>query len=388
MQRHRRFAIWVAVACALSATACAATDSPRGEAAAGTQQGSIHSPDFSRALGQAFRKTGAPGLAAAVVQDGVVVWHGEAGVADKATARPVASDTLFSLASVTKSYVAAMTIALASEGQIDLDTSVAEYLPRWVPGAKWVSLRQLLGMTAGYRDVEADGGWVSRAWKDPNFPWDRVTMTKLLYRLKAPHFRPGSRYRYSNANYLLLGLALPKLSGEAIEESFQRIIRAPLDLEGTSFAVDPSVTGRLSHGYEARRGRVVDTFTGARLGYPTDIWGTVWTDGGIEATASDVARFNDALYGGRLLDPDELDQMTTLGPGDQFGLGMYDSTVHGHTWQGMDGYYGGFTSLAATDVRRHVTIVVLANGTAGRGSEDASDAWTRLVYAYDAANRG
>lgn len=386
MKRCRRFAIWIGVACSLMATACGTTEAPTSGATAATPHAAIIAPGLDRALGQALRRSGAPGLAAAVVKDGVVVWHGEAGVADHATSRPVAPDTLFSLASVTKSYVSAMTIALASEGQIDLDSSIAPYVPRWVPGAKRVSLRQLLGMTAGYRDVEADGGWVSRAWNNPNFPWDRAHMVKLLHRLRVPHFKPGSRYQYSNANYLLLGLALPRLSKESVEASFQRIIREPLSLEGTYFAVDPAVIGRLSHGYESRGGRVVDTFAGARLGYPTDIWGTVWTDGGVEATASDVARFNDALYGGRLLDPDELTQMTTLGPGDHFGLGMYDSTVGGHKWQGMDGYYGGFTSFAATDVRRRLTIVVLANGTAGRGSQDAYDAWARLVRAYDAGN--
>ncbi len=383
MYRGRRFVIWIGLACSLMAAACGATGSPGTDAAA-TPQGAISTAGLDQALAQASRRSGAPGLAAAVIEDGVVVWHGEQGVSDRTTARPVAPDTLFSLASVTKSYVSAMTIALASEARIDLDSSIAPYVPRWVPGARRVSVRQLLGMTAGYRDVEADGGWVSRAWNDPNFPWDRAHMTRLLHRMRAPHFTPGSRYEYSNTNYLLLGLALPKLSGEPVEASFQRMIRDPLDLDGTYFAVDPSVIGRLSHGYERRGGRVVDTFAGSHLGYPTDIWGTVWTDGGIEATASDVARFTDSLYTGHLLDPEELTQMTRLGPGQHFGLGMYDWAMDGHRWQGMDGYYGGFTSLAATDTRRHVTIVVLANGTAGRGSQDASDAWARVVRAYDA----
>jgi len=383
---QRRLMVMIGLAFALVVTACSATETPQSNALVEPDIG-VAAEQFDRVLDRARRRSASPGLSAAIVHDGVVQWHGQAGFADRTGDRPVRPDTFFSLASVTKSYVAAMTLAVTAERGIDLDDSISGLVPRWVPGSRRVTLRQLLTMTAGYRDVESDGGWVARAWNDPNFPWDRHHMTKLLRRLRAPHFLPGSRYQYSNSNYLLLGLALPKMTGESVAESFNRLVREPLQLRETHFAVDSAVVGQLAHGYERRGGDIVDTFSGARLGYPTDIWGTQWTDGGIEATAVDVARFGDALYGGDLLRRSELKEMTTLGPGRHFGMGMYDTWVRGHRWRGMDGYFGGFTSRTGTDQRRGVTVVVLANGTAGGGgSEDASDAWERLVRAYDSVH--
>jgi hypothetical protein len=75
----------------------------------------------------------------------------------------------------------------------------------------------------------------------------------------------------------------------------------PAGTDGEAFFVrDPAVAARIAHGYNLQQEGRVDTFAGGQLGVPTSVWGGLWTDAGIAATASGVARFTDVLFGGRL----------------------------------------------------------------------------------------
>jgi CubicO group peptidase (beta-lactamase class C family) len=86
-------------------------------------------------LDEARRQTHTPGVAAVIMSDGAVVWSGTSGVVDKATQAPVTAQTLFSLASVTKMFVATLVLRLHEEGKLRLDDPIAEYVPAYVPSS-------------------------------------------------------------------------------------------------------------------------------------------------------------------------------------------------------------------------------------------------------------
>jgi D-alanyl-D-alanine carboxypeptidase len=323
----------------------------------------------------AGRKTsGALGVSAGIVADGKLVWSGQSGSSDIAGKVPITGRTMFALASVTKMFVATIAMRLVEEGKLRLDGPITPYVPSYLPNSSRVTLLELLGHTSGYRDDEDDP--VILKWlDDPNHVWTR---DQLERREGPPRFTPGSRFSYCNSCYVMLGGVIEKASGLTIGAELDRFIVDPLNLRN-DVSIDPDRPLGFAHGYDLRKGKLVDTFAGARnFGVPTFDWGPVWTDGGIAATAVGVARFTDALFGGTLVSTGSL--ATMLAPGGKNEI--LESDKHdGRLWRGHSGFFDGFTAEAWYDSRRHLSIVVLANRT--DDNDPATEVWNRLASAYD-----
>ena len=330
-------------------------------------------------LDEAREASHSPGASAFIMVDGQPVWQGVSGHADLATGAPVIDSTLYSLASVTKTFTATMVLRLYEEGRLGLDDPIAPYVPGYIPSTDQVTVRDLLGMTSGYQDVE--GFPIILKWlADPNHIWSR---DQILTRVQPVIFTPGTHYQYSNTNYVILGQIIDNISPLGIAGEFEKSIVAPLALEADAFYVRaPRAAPRIAHGYNLQQGERFDVFTGADLlGVPTSVWGVMWTDGGIAATAGGVARFTDALFSGHILQPATLAMMIKPGPDGSYGLGTYTMTFDGHQWQGNDGYYNGFTTVTMYDFARRLTITVLANYT--DHADPAFYIWYRMATAYD-----
>jgi D-alanyl-D-alanine carboxypeptidase len=331
-------------------------------------------------LDDSRRTTGTPGVSAAVMVDGRLVWEGQSGFADSALRQPIVAGTLFSLASVTKMFVSTMVLRLYERGDFGLDDPIKAYVPSYIPSTDKVTIRELLGHTSGYDDVEGYPE-IIRWLNDPNFHWSREI---VLRRVKPVHFKPGSKFEYSNTNYVMLGAVLEHASGVTVDVLFNQLIADPLNLENDAdFGRLTKYAPRIAHGYDVQNDKLVDTFVGANdLGVPTGDWGPVWTDGGIVASGAGVARFTDALYGGRILRPATLAQMLRPGPDGSYGLGTLRLRFNGHLWQGHDGFYSGFTTETFYDFSRRLTITVLTNRT--DNSDPAATIWNHLASAVDA----
>jgi D-alanyl-D-alanine carboxypeptidase len=276
-------------------------------------------------------------------------------------------------------FVSTMVLRLYEKGEVGLDDPIKAYVPSYLPSADKVTIRELLGHTSGYEDAEGYPS-IIRWLNDPNFHWTRDI---VLRRVKPVHFKPGSKFEYSNTNYVMLGAVLEHASGVTVDGLFNQLIADPLNLESqTDFARLASYAPRIAHGYDVENNKLVDTFVGAQdLGVPTGDWGPVWTDGGIVASGAGVARFTDALYGGRILRPATLAQMLRPGPDGSYGLGTLHLRFNGHTWQGHDGFYSGFTTETFYDFSRRMTITVLTNRT--DNSDPAAAIWNHLASAVD-----
>jgi len=313
------------------------------------------------------------------MRDGRIEWLGTSGFADLRTHAPVTANTLFSLASTTKMFVATTILRLYDLGKLGIDDPIRAYVPTYMPDTQQVTIRNLLGHTSGYRDVEGFPQ-ILRWLADPNHAWSR---DQILSRVRPVRFTPGSRFQYCNTNYVILGRVIESASHSNIPAVFERLVADPAGLgDDAVFQRRPAAAPLIAHGYTGRF-RLHDTFQGAqKLGIPTGIWGVMWTDGGLAADARGVARFTDALFGGRLLKPATLQMMITPGPNGSYGLGTYHMHFDHHEWQGHDGFYVGFTTLAMYDFSRHVTIVVLTNLT--DPSDPAFQIWHALTRAYDA----
>jgi len=337
-------------------------------------------------------ETRAPGVQAALVRDGDLLWSGVHGLADTATARPVTQETVFCLASLGKTLVAALTLSLLEQGRLELDEPIHAVVEE-VPGSRDVTPRMLLTHTAGYPDIyespelvrlmppDGDAPGTGSAY-DPDrpFTWDMVL----------PAFRepvdPGSHWEYSNGGYVLLTELVVRLLGgpDAFADAWaslaaraagERLADDVLTMDRSRVRID-----RLSHGYDEQPdGTLADAYAAhPASGVPTDLFGLPFGDGLFAGTAVGVARFLDGLFVRRtVLDPSTLDLMTATTAQAaaamqavhdpalaSYGMGTFQVESGGGTWQGHRGRYGGFTVIGMSEPTRASTLVVLSNATA------------------------
>ncbi len=279
----------------------------------------------------------------AVVRDGPHISHFAAGYPDVDTSAGFAPNTHVRAASITKPFVAAAVLQLVGEGKVDLDASVETYLPGRVRGegidAGAITVRQLLRHQSGLPEYFDN---------DTPPPVDPTTGEQLLnMALTRPvQFAPGTAMKYTNTNYILLGLIIERVTGRpAVDEITRRII-TPLGLFDTYFP-PPGDTGLrtpFAHGYELDDGRRRDVtdFNASAAG----------TAGGMISTNEDMSAFITALLDGRIVARPLLDQMMETVPipdGDgllSYGLGLGKVSLPcGVTAWGHGGDIDGFHSF-------------------------------------------
>ncbi len=357
MRRLKEAGVVFAMVIVLAAFGCGSDAAP---AAVSSARGATDTA-FQAALDRARRKAHVPGATAAVVSDGALVWTGASGVAvagpDRRTMTP---ETLFAIASTTKSVVAAIALRLAEEGELDLDAPIAG-LGIEVPGAGRVTPRMLLHHSSGLSDYFADGYIIRTIRRDPNHVWTREEVVSHIHGLDFP---PGTRTRYSNSGFVVLGGVIEAASGQSVEALFQGYVADPLALGRSSFAYDAARSSEFAAPHARDGGRWRNRWPDGEV--RTDYWGEVWTDGGLAADASELALFGNAMVAGDLLQPASLERALPHGGDGSYGLGLERFDFAGRRWIGHSGYYGGIGTENWTDPASGVTVVTMVN-SAGRG---------------------
>jgi D-alanyl-D-alanine carboxypeptidase len=213
-----------------------------------------------------------------------------AGWKDKGNSIPADPQALFKIASISKLYIAAAAAKLVSNKRIALDKTLAEYLPELVGRVEYadkITLRMMLQHRSGIPDLI----------DDPQFPWANMPTSVeglLQYALDKPaDFKPDSRYRYSNTNYVLIGNILDKTLGYSHHRYIKEQILEPLQLAHTYSLLDDVKLSDLSSGYY--KGYEGDLKTQNYLG----------PGGSMVASAQDVGIFLRALNKGSLLSAEE-----------------------------------------------------------------------------------
>ena len=231
-------------------------------------------------------------------------WDGTSGVADLDSGRPVPQDGRFRIGSVTKTFTAATALQLAAEGRLNLDRTVQHYLPRLLPASyPPITVRQVLTFTSGINLVSVPHktpAWFFAHRYDTWAPGSQLDLGRPLA------FRPGTKQRYGNADYIVAGLLIERVTGRTwVREVTDRIIK-PLRLTGTvAPGTDRRIHGPHAHGYESMPdGSWVDV-TEANPSLQ-------WSAGSIVSTAPDLDRFLAALFAGRVVPAKQLAVMFTV----------------------------------------------------------------------------
>jgi D-alanyl-D-alanine carboxypeptidase len=307
---------------------------------------------------------GAPG-AILLVRDRHGTKRLTAGVADIATGRPIHHRDRYRIASLAKTYVAAVVLQLVGEHKLRLSDSVERWLPGLVPNGENILIRHLLGHTSGLFDFEDDPRLVEPYLSgNLSFYWSPLERLALATSHE-PLYPPGetTASTYSNTNYTVLGLIVEAVTGKSLENQLRRRIFEPLDLDATTYPDRETVIeGRHARGYFL-------------LGPPplvdvTEFSPSITGAGGaIVSTVGEVARFYRALLKGRLLRPDLLRTMkTTLPAGSdpgapvaRYGLGLEQyATSCGTAW-GHSGSFPGYWNYTFSSRSGKRQMVLMVN---------------------------
>ncbi len=343
------------------------------------------SRELSAALRAVRSATHAPAATAAVVVCGRVVWADATGVLDLRSRRPASNSSLFVLNSAAKTFVATMVMQEIQVGHLSLDTRLSRFYP-WLPNARQITVRMLLDMTSGLPDYLYNPRIEFVMDAQPRHYWtvDEV-LTGLGAGLGTPKFAPGRGFQYSDTNYIVLGAILERITHSSIQRDLQQLIARPLGLATATFVPTAAAKALMAHPYLLYRNGALKSQWIPGYGVSSALWGPVFTDGGLATSSLDLARFGNALLGGRLVGETAVRQMTQIGP-DDYGFGMRARTFDGHYWFGHRGYFGGFEAEVWSDPSRQLTIAVATNLQVVGGEPISTRIWTAIAQVCDRHN--
>jgi len=318
---------------------------------------------FSAALHRLVAMPGGPPGAAAVVQVGSAVHVIVAGTGDIASSLPPTADDTVRIASVSKAFNGAVTLALVGKHNLSLTDSIGTVLPSLPHAWSAVTVTQLLQHTSGVPDYIKDPAFLQQFQADPQ---QELTPNQLLgFVANDPLlFAPGSRYHYSDSDNIILGLMDEAVTSGTYEAALSTFVTGPLSLTRTVLPANANLTTPYLHGYDVSATAAPDdvsTFLNP---------GLAWASGGMLSTPRELNTFIRAYASGTLTTPAVHASQLTFVPGESgppgpgvnsAGLGIYRyatpcGTVYGHT-----GNIPGYTIFAASTLRGTRSLDVIVN---------------------------
>jgi CubicO group peptidase (beta-lactamase class C family) len=314
------------------------------------------------ALFGAFNRADAPGASVTVIQNGKVVLAKGYGLANLEEKIPCTPETNFRIASLTKQFTAMSILILADRKQLSLDESLTQFFPEFPAYGKQITVRQLLSHTSGlidYEDVIPTGTTIPVLDRD---------VLRLLLKQDKTYFPPGSKFRYSNSGYSLLSLIVEVRSGMPFAQFLKKNIFQPLEMNNSlAYEQGFSIIPNRAYGYSTS----AEKFTRTDQSLTSSVLG----DGGIYTSVSDLFKWDQALYGTKLVSAKWIKLAFTPGslptdfPGSHYGFGWYIGDYRGLTEIWHYGETRGFTTRISRFPEKKFTLVILTNHNDAKISE-------------------
>jgi len=311
------------------------------------------------------------GVAVLVARDGKILFQNGFGLANLAEKTPITPETKFRIGSISKQFTAAAIQRLAEEKKLALTDSLAKFFPDF-PRAGEVSLHQLLTHTSGihsYTDKPDFIGKVSQF----------IEPAKLIASFQGdpPDFAPGAGFHYNNSAYFLAGEIVAKVSGKSLGDYLRETFFEPLGMKDTGTFTNATPPPGMAAGYSYSEGKLV----------PALDWDMSWAGGAgaLYSTVGDLFRWNEALFGGRVLNEASFKGAitpVTLPPdvdGMKYGYGLMMSQVHRLPAVGHGGGLNGWSTDLLRLPEQHCTVVVLGNALPPPPGVSPSDISRKLV---------
>jgi CubicO group peptidase (beta-lactamase class C family) len=300
-----------------------------------------------------------------VERDGKAILDKGYGSADLEWNIPNAPDTRFRLGSITKQFTAASILLLEERGKLKVEDPISKYMPDEPAAWKNITFIHLLTHTSGIPSFTSFPDYQELQGRP-------VTPEQLVarFRDKPLDFQPGEKWNYSNSGYALLGYLLEKISGEKYCDFLQQNIFTPLAMHGTGCDRNSVILPRRASGYTSGP-HGLENATYIDMTVP-------FSAGELYSTTGDMLRWQQALFGGKLLNAASLQKMTTPVK-NNYGFGLEIETIKSHERISHGGGINGFNTFEAWYPQDKLSIVVLSNVN-GNAPEEISNYLASVMY--------
>jgi CubicO group peptidase (beta-lactamase class C family) len=306
---------------------------------------------IDRDIRTVLERTESPGATILVIRGGRRVYSRAFGLRDLEHRLPAGLDTHYEIGSITKQFTAAAILQLQAAGKLNIDAKVSTYLPD-VPHAAEVTLRELLTHTSGLPDYF---GLVSD--EEATKPTTFEGLMNLVAD-KPLEFPPGSRARYSNTGFIVLGHIIEVISGDSYRHYIRTHLLARAGMTRTFAVPEEPTLPTMAVGYrhaagKLQRGLTIDeSYSGSA--------------GDIVTTVDDLEKWNEALAGGKIVSKSDYalmmtPQFTTGGERTGYGFGLFVDAMNGQPRIGHTGGSFGFTAANFYFPKQAFRVIVLTN---------------------------
>jgi CubicO group peptidase (beta-lactamase class C family) len=302
-------------------------------------------------ISAALQVFGAPSVSVAIVENDKLTYAEAFGKADLSQDTPASTSTRYAIGSISKQFTAAAILLAQEAGRLSLDDKVAKFFPD-PTRAKEVTIRQLLSHTSGYEDY-APQDYIIPAWTKP-------TTTKYImdtWAKKPLNFDPGTKWQYSNTNYVIAGSIFEQAVGEKLVPFLTKRIFDPLGMNSAGEWVRPS-------------GQDASAYTRFALGPPRPVAregeGWYFAAGELSMTPSDLAKWDIAVLEHKILTPKSWTEMETEvklkdGSGTHYGLGLSLREQFNTRTLSHGGEVSGFLASNTVFPKKHAAVIVFSN---------------------------
>ncbi len=282
-----------------------------------------------------------------VARDGRVLLSKGYGLANVELEVPNTPQTRFRLGSITKQFTAAAILLLQEQGKLGVQDTVCKYVENCPAAWASITIHHLLTHTSGIPNLTAFPDY-QKTMAAP------TTLPEIIarFRDKPLEFKPGERFDYSNSGYILLGSIVEKASGKTYADFMRESVFAPLGMNDTGVEIPGEIIKRRASGY--------------RFG-PTGFVNAPYLDmtiphgaGALYSTVEDLYRWDQGLFGGKLLAQKSLDAMLTVVK-DFYAYGIGVDTQFKLRRIGHSGGINGFNTYMARFPAERATFIVLSN---------------------------
>ena len=308
--------------------------------------------ELDRLLSARFSVDG-PGAAVVVVKEGHVIFRKGYGMANLELKTPMRPDMVFEIGSLTKQFTSTAILMLVEQGKLSLDDDLHKYLPDYPDKGAKISIENLLTHTSGIKSYTSDLKWRGM-WRQDMTVQQIIDITKD----DPLEFPPGTKWKYDNTGYILLGAIIEKVSGLSYADYVRKNIFEPLGMKHSYYGSNSAVIPGRASGYS----RNADNWVNATYLSMTQPYAA----GSLMSSVDDLAIWDAAISAGKLLSKASWDRAFTsykLADGDDthYGYGWVIDAYDGHSIVRHNGGIFGYVSEVARLPEDHVYVAMLTN---------------------------
>ncbi len=291
-----------------------------------------------------------PGIALKIIRNDKTIKTATYGLANLELNVRVKPETVFEIGSITKQFTAAGIMILAQEGKLSVDDKISKYLKNTPAAWSNVTIRNLLTHTSGIKSYTGLDGFQV---------WRHLTQAQFIETIgrQPMDFQPGDSWKYCNTGFSLLGYIIENVSGENYWDFMRERIFQPLGMSATTRRQASLIIPNRASGYEQTNH--------VWMNRDSDLT-AIFSAGAIASTVGDLAKWNAALDGERLLTAATKEQMWTPmklndGKPTKYGFGWFLATVEGHKNIGHGGSTSGFSASIQRFPDDRLAVIMLSN---------------------------